>query len=135
MESYLVVHANGEARVPTVYYLPTVWNECQCVAGHLRQRQEHQRHLANGKKPKQYILFVDSDEDDIMAITIMAIQQVLYNKIELAGIVVEDGYLPIERGLKLVYYWTQRLFPGVNIPIIAGESWDILASPYASSSL
>ena len=63
---------------------------------------------------------MDSDEDDMVGLTIMAIQQALFNTVEVVGIVIEDGYLSIDQGTRLVYYWTQRLFPELNIPIIKG---------------
>ena len=75
---------------------------------------------SNNHKPPKYILFIDSDEDDTMALTIVAIQQALYNKVEILGIVIEDGFLSIEQGLKWNYYWTQALFSTLNIPLIRG---------------
>jgi hypothetical protein len=70
--------------------------------------------------PKQYIIFTDSDEDDTMAITIMAIQQALYNDVEVLGIVVEDGFLTIDQGLLWLSFWMQSLFPQLQIPLIRG---------------
>jgi inosine-uridine nucleoside N-ribohydrolase len=68
----------------------------------------------------QYIIFTDSDEDDTMAITIMAIQQALYGDVEIAGIVVEDGFLGIDQGLRWLSYWMQTLFPQLQIPLVRG---------------
>lgn len=80
--------------------------------------------------PKQYIIFTDGDEDDTMAITIMAIQQALYNDVEILGIVVEDGFLPLEQGLLWLSFWMQTLFPQLQIPLIRGYTRE----PYLSQT-
>lgn len=75
---------------------------------------------ARGGTSKQYIIFTDCDEDDTMAITIMAIQQALYNDVEILGIVVEDGFLSVDQGLLWLSFWMQSLFPQLQIPLIRG---------------
>lgn len=72
------------------------------------------------KGPRRYVIFTDCDEDDTLAITIMAIQQALYANIEIAGIVIEDGFLSIDQGLRWMTYWMTTLFPQLKIPIVAG---------------
>lgn len=84
------------------------------------KREAWMRPTNLNRSPKQYIIFTDSDEDDTMAITIMAIQQALYNDVEILGIVVEDGFLTIDQGLHWLSYWMQSLFPQLQIPLIRG---------------
>jgi hypothetical protein len=85
-----------------------------------------ERSLAFGNQGgrKQYIIFTDCDEDDTMAITVMAIQQALYNGVDILGIVVEDGFLPIDQGLHWLSYWMQSLFPQLDIPLVRGYPRD-----------
>lgn len=59
-----------------------------------------------------------------MAITVMAAQQALYSGVDILGIVVEDGFLPIDQGLHWLSYWMQSLFPQLDIPLVRGYPRD-----------
>lgn len=86
------------------------------------------RRLQRG--PRQYVIFTDSDEDDTMAITALAVQQALYGDVNITAIVVEDGFLAIDQGLQWISYWMDTFFPQLGIPIVRGYR----RSPYLNAT-
>ena len=65
------------------------------------------------------LLFIDSDQDDIYSLTVLASQHFL-GKIKIIGIVCDDGFLSFPQNILVVDYWFKNIIKLEGIEIYKG---------------
>jgi hypothetical protein len=68
---------------------------------------------------KNVLLFIDSDQDDIYSLIILAAQHYL-GKIKIIGIVCDDGFLSFPQNISVVNFWFKNVIQLEEVDVYRG---------------